>query len=255
MTGLVESNAKTDSLGNAPAEQVMSFLRPSYWFSGHMHARFSATVDHNKDINIFKHESIRDDFKKLLPRTMNKHSTVVKKSAPKSVSTAITNTATQFLALDKPGPGNEFLEILEINGCANLKQNIQKQYMEKSPDGKFRLQYDEEWLAILRSSSETMDKSVQDITSANLDTGTARQGTNDMQWIRDNITANGFLAIPNNFEIVAPANDPLNLESVDEQPPEYPNPQTEKLCQLLGIRNKFSACESVEDEDSFVTFG
>lgn len=249
-------SAKTDSLGSAPAEQVMSFLRPSYWFSGHMHARFSATVDHNKDIDIFKHESIRDDFKKLLPGTMKRHSTVVNKSAPKSVSTAITNTTTQFLALDKPGPGQEFLETLEINSCAKLEPATNKQYMEKTTDGKFRLHYDEEWLAIVRSSSDTMNNNDMDVRSTNMDAGSMSRGANDMQWIRDNITANGLLAIPNNFEVIAPVHDPLDLGSIDEQPSEYPNPQTEKLCQLLDIRNRFSACESVEDEaSSFVTFG
>jgi hypothetical protein len=38
-------SAITDNLGSAPAEEVKKFLRPRYWFSGHMHVKYSAVVE------------------------------------------------------------------------------------------------------------------------------------------------------------------------------------------------------------------
>ncbi|KAH7378442.1 lariat debranching enzyme, C-terminal domain-containing protein [Phaeosphaeria sp. MPI-PUGE-AT-0046c] len=248
-------SARIDSLGNAPAEQVMSFLRPLYWFSGHMHVRYSATVHHNEDADIFKYVSVREDFRAQLPRSMTRHANLVKKTAPKSVSAAITNKLTRFLALDKPGPGHKFLETLVINDCASKEQDIRELYMERTAEGKFSLYYDEEWLAIIRSTSNSTSESGLDAESTKVHTGTTRGSTEDMLWVRDNITAKTLLRIPHDFEMVAPAHGSLEFKNIGEQPQEYPNPQTEKFCKLLGIQNKFSVDQSFDDEHGFITFG
>jgi lariat debranching enzyme len=43
---LFEQDARTGKLGSIAAKKVMCRLRPRYWFSAHLHVKFSAIVDH-----------------------------------------------------------------------------------------------------------------------------------------------------------------------------------------------------------------
>ena len=60
------------------------------------------------------------------------------------------------------------------------------------------------------------------------------------EWIEENVVKAGKMAIPYNFTITAPVYDPSVPVSTQEQPPEYPNPQTEEFCKLIGIENAFA---------------
>lgn len=44
-----EAEARAGTLGSSAAKYVMDRLRPPYWFSAHMHCKFSAIVNHAKD--------------------------------------------------------------------------------------------------------------------------------------------------------------------------------------------------------------
>lgn len=244
-------SAKIDSLGSAPAEQVMSYLRPSYWFSGHMHVRYEAIVHHNEDADIFKQLNVHENFREQLPRTMSRYANLVKKTAPKSVPAAITNTVTRFLALDKPGTNHNFLETLEIDISPDQVAGMNERYMQKTSEGKFYLRYDEEWLAVLRSSSKhKVDDSDLGTISTSLDAGAPLNGGSELHWVRENITAKGLLKIPENFKMHAPVQNATDQGNIDEQPPEYSNSQTKEFCRLLGIRNRFSIGLDDDEEDS-----
>ncbi|XP_034251071.1 lariat debranching enzyme [Thrips palmi] len=72
-----QDEIKSNSLGSQPTEELLHHLKPSYWFSAHLHCKFSALIRHISE----------DD------------------SPSKS---------TKFLALDKCLPNRRFLQILDI---------------------------------------------------------------------------------------------------------------------------------------------
>ncbi|KAF2794581.1 hypothetical protein K505DRAFT_303761 [Melanomma pulvis-pyrius CBS 109.77] len=251
-------SAKIDNLGSAPAEQVMNHLRPKYWFSGHMHIKYSAVVEH-KDNTVedsFKALAISDELRAQLPGSMFGAAFRKKKSAPKTSPPDITNIVTHFLALDKPGPDREFLELLEVNSSLKAGDTSTNTYMQKTPEGKFTLHYDEEWLSIIRSSGDILaagDTSL-DIALGKSDVPPPNAALQSLRWIQTNITAKGLLKIPENFEKHAPIYDPNDKANANEQPCEFPNSQTGEFCKMLQIRNQFSVDEDVTEIDNDIVF-
>lgn len=73
-----EEEIKNNTLGSQPTEELLHHLKPSYWFSAHLHCKFSALIRHISD----------DD------------------DTP--------SKSTKFLALDKCLPNRRFLQILDI---------------------------------------------------------------------------------------------------------------------------------------------
>lgn len=72
-----EEDIKNNILGSQPAEELLNLLKPTYWFSAHLHCKFSALIRHISE----------DD---------------------------ADTTSTKFLALDKCLPKRRFLQILNI---------------------------------------------------------------------------------------------------------------------------------------------
>ena len=46
---LFEADARQGKLGSVAAKMVLDHLRPPYWFSAHLHVRYSAEIDHRKE--------------------------------------------------------------------------------------------------------------------------------------------------------------------------------------------------------------
>ncbi|RXG68695.1 Lariat debranching enzyme [Armadillidium vulgare] len=67
-----------NSLGSRPAEDLIKKMKPQYWFSGHLHVKFAALLDH-------KGSNGKNGYR-----------------------------VTKFLALDKCLPRREFLQVLEL---------------------------------------------------------------------------------------------------------------------------------------------
>ena len=89
-----------DALGSRPTQEVMETLKPSYWFSAHLHVKFAAIVEHGDSSPI----------------------------APSTTGEAKRNKTTKFLALDKCLPKRRFLQILEIGPEVESEAKISLEY-------------------------------------------------------------------------------------------------------------------------------
>ncbi|KAL5343531.1 lariat debranching enzyme, C-terminal domain-containing protein [Aspergillus crustosus] len=146
---------------------------------------------------------------------------------------AIRNETTNFLALDKCLPNREFLQLLEVDAISDTECT---QFQRP-----FRLQYDQEWLAITRVFADELH--LGDLSARpSDDKGDAIYTPliiEEEKWVEEHVVKAGKLAVPENFTQTAPVYDPEVPVTTEQQPPEYNNPQTAAFCELVGIENKF----------------
>lgn len=238
---------KIDRFGSAPAEQIMAVTRPRWWFSGHMHLSHEAVINHGSYPDIFKGIKVSEDFREIIPVSMLTAAKALRNTSKITTPPAITNTTTKFIGLNKPLPGKtKFLETLIITSHT-VQNSSHGQYMGRTPEGKFQLHYDEEWLRILKSD----DLKASNAIATNFESAS---DADISSWVHDHVTAKGLLKIPQNFEQHAPVHDPNDTENMQQQPPEYPNSQTAQFCEMLGIRNRFAIAESTNVEGEFIVF-
>ncbi|DAA73568.1 TPA_exp: putative RNA lariat debranching enzyme [Trichophyton benhamiae CBS 112371] len=182
-------------------------------------------------------DSVPDDIRSQLPASFAKPSPVTSGPKPIVESTLpaeITNTTTEFLALDKCEGRRHFLHLTEVkpvskdDGVGNT--------------GPYQLMYDKEWLAITRALHPgfTVGDKAASVPSNKGDVGYKPDIIAAEEWIEENVVKAGKMVIPYNFTITAPVYDPSVPVSTQEQPPEYQNPQTEEFCKLIGIENAFA---------------
>lgn len=163
-------------------------------------------------------------------------------SGPVPLPAGITNTTTQFLALDKCEKGRDFLQLLELapiseqgNGCSARP---------------YKLQYDPEWLAILRVFAPELELSggANDRTAQHKgDTYYQERIIEEEKWIEEHVVQGERLMVPENFSTTAPVYDPKEAVAITDHPHEYSNPQTTAFCELIGIENKFDVSEAVRE--------
>ena len=227
-----------------------------------MHIKYSAVIDHdnNETEDIFEHFDLPHELLAQLPKSMFRATFGEKENETARLPRpTTTNTVTRFLALDKPGPYRDFLELVEIDPNCYLTDTPANPYMKKSPAGKFFLYYDEEWLSIIRSSvtSTAASDEFLAIETSKSSTSSPPSDLAGRSWIQTNITSKGLLQIPENFEQHAPTYDPNHRIGIDKQPCEFPNSQTEAFCTMLGFQDNFSASEDVDVDEGgeYVVFG
>eukprot|EP01138_Halocafeteria_seosinensis_P014959 gb/GECG01015270.1/.p1 GENE.gb/GECG01015270.1/~~gb/GECG01015270.1/.p1 ORF type:complete len:433 (+),score=41.76 gb/GECG01015270.1/:1-1299(+) len=114
---------RAQMLGNPMTSRLLKWLRPAFWFSGHMHTKFSSVIRHSGEVS-------------EAPFTDN---------LPAGKWSATRYEQTRFLALDKCLPGKRFLQLLDI-----------KSPQASSDNSPVRLEFDFEWLTILRKTTHQM---------------------------------------------------------------------------------------------------
>ncbi|KEF53995.1 uncharacterized protein A1O9_09790 [Exophiala aquamarina CBS 119918] len=165
----------------------------------------------------------------------------VKPSAALPFPAEITNKTTNFLALGKCEPYQEFLQLLEINSITSPEEPIRRP---------IKLSYDPEWLAIQRvfAPELTLGGHAYDkIPTHRGETYYRELILKEQEWITEHVVKAGRLEIPENFSITAPVYDPQLNVGPHEMPREVTNPQTTAFCDLIGIQNKFDITEEERD--------
>lgn len=85
-------------LGSIPAAQLLGQLQPRFWFSGHLHCKFTAVVPHDGSGG----------------GGADAASSSGSSNASAAAASQQSSPCTRFLALDKPIPGRAFLQVLDI---------------------------------------------------------------------------------------------------------------------------------------------
>ncbi|CAL8321252.1 unnamed protein product [Merluccius merluccius] len=147
----------------------------------------------------------------------------VMQHAPKASGSSRT---TKFLSLDKCLPYREFLQVVDIPDRTD------------SAEG---LEYDPEWLAILKSTNglqrTTPHPWIPPMNNGLHQRWNFTASEAEMMAVVDEM--NGELAIPDNFSRTVPAYDPANRQP-RASPSCSTNPQTTELCATLGLTDIYA---------------
>ena len=144
--------AERGELGSVPNRDLLFLLRPTYWFSAHLHCKFAALIPHQEDPRGCK--EVGGGGRQREPRSVTqpppKAETEVTTSPPPASSTTTNNnnTHTRFLALDKCVPRAHFLQVLRIPVTPGRTASTEKRFC-----------LDEEWLSILSATHYALSRS------------------------------------------------------------------------------------------------
>eukprot|EP00536_Pseudo-nitzschia_multiseries_P016266 jgi/Psemu1/220743/e_gw1.1061.11.1 len=130
-----KAEIERNDLGSPPNRELLDSLKPKHWFSAHLHVKFHATVIHR----VSKRIDDRNNDDTDTSTTTEFHA--IESSESRCTNNPIpdlTELMTKFLALDKCLPRRHFLSLL----------NQPKTYATE----KHHLEYDPEWLAILKQT-------------------------------------------------------------------------------------------------------
>ncbi|PIA14995.1 hypothetical protein COEREDRAFT_45731 [Coemansia reversa NRRL 1564] len=124
----------------------------------------------------------------------------------------IPGRSTNFLALDKCLPRRQFLEIVEVETTEDVSNK------------QLQIEYDPEWLAILRLCNEYMplDESpfcppataVMSTTTPQIPLFSDESLNCELSWVSENVFSTGKVAVPHNFAPIAPAPPPETPDHV-----------------------------------------
>jgi lariat debranching enzyme len=217
-----------NNLGSRPNRELLDYLRPKWWFSAHLHVKFHAQVNHG---------TMNDQKKPGQPATKNNTllvpsqaiSTnangpavtqfVSNESKDPCLGPDLTEQMTQFLALDKCLPRRSYLSILHVP------------VDERREDS--RLEFDTEWLAILRKTHDLTKNTRGNVRIPNASAHVTSEDRVEMQ------QRLGSLVIPENFCATVPPHVGAYHQHSRLPPPllRMGNPQQDWLLDILGVKH------------------
>jgi lariat debranching enzyme len=231
-----EGGVKLDSTSPPFMPETKAFFQPSI-VEDHIKEEATSTSDTLDG----DQDKVSDAMRAQLAELSSSFAPVSKQqpiSAPLPLPEGIANRTTQFLALDKCERGRDFLQLLEVEPTSE-----QTFPSDTRPCG---LEYDKEWLAILRVFEPELTlggDSNERIPPHRGDTYYRDRINEEEEWIEEHVVKTGKLRVPQNFTITAPVYDPKAEVAPSDKPREYTSPQTSALCELIGIENKFDISE------------
>ncbi|KAI5970027.1 DBR1 [Candida margitis] len=216
-------DVKKGQLGSPLNKVLLHHLKPQYWFSGHLHVKFEANVNHNKpepkpvknvneiSLDMDSSDEASDDdsqeHKKVKPNAHVEHDT-------------------HFLALDKYGPRRSYFKVIDVP--------ISENRSHPSVDSE-ELYYDKQAIAINRVVERyaTDHKAEFELIDPREVLRNQKKFEKFIPLVAKELEKldqldDGSFKIPRNFEVVAPADHEGDLKY-------FPNNQTEVYCRKFGI--------------------
>ncbi len=267
-----------NDLGSPPNREILDVLKPKYWFSAHLHVGFHATVVHNKskrEVNPKKSQNQKSIMSPtsslLMPSQASPNGKTTSQKPPENTasdtgeqppnissettmpkggeSTAmdpvqdLTEQITKFLALDKCGARRKFLSVLNLQ----LPSEEITTDSEKNNKKECYLEYDPEWLAIVKNTHHWQQTERRQIEIPNPpDEGSSEY--RDVAWVThrfqehaaasaDEESLSSIFEIPQTFIPTVPFyTDDCYRGNRSLQPlPTMGNPQTDRLLDILQL--------------------
>ncbi|KAF3912384.1 hypothetical protein AA313_de0208694 [Arthrobotrys entomopaga] len=252
------------ALGSPPLMGVLRKIKPRYWFAAHMHVKFAALIDHEEgprteapedptdwtDVTETVETRNEDEIdldmeddetpKQTIPENKEKQPAKPETATSSGSggfyeqypSAPTSNKRTHFLALDKLLPRRDFLQILEIPS---------RNPLPVTNPLRTRLQYDREWLAIIRAfEGYDVCSGVglsQFMKIARTEPQVNKKMRVELTWVNANIN-DEQLIIPENWEKTTDLQYDDNTRASKQLDP-FNNPQTERFCKMISVENKY----------------
>ena len=275
------SEVEQNCLGSPANHEILQAIKPKLWFAAHLHVGFRATVDHSKNNtgkNEAKAPASAAAVTSLVPSQAVKADSVSpakEKEAEKSASIIADGASgdsenqtieddteagdrplqssavfcqpvtkpedlppphetTKFVSLDKCLPGRSYLSIAFVESPSNYTE-------ESSDNAPSQLQYDPEWLAILRKTHEMTEPSRR---KQLLPPDPVEVSVEEVEWVRQKLEkrvsvkdTDAPLAVHDNFVATIPpaprsGGNPHHLPRPLQM---MGNPQTDEFLKVLEL--------------------
>ncbi|KAJ3439641.1 lariat debranching enzyme [Anaeramoeba flamelloides] len=237
---------ETTGLGSPINWELLIKKQPRYYFCAHLHCKFTALIFHNnnnnfnnnynnqqKQQNYQQQNYQQQNYQQQNYQQQNYQQQNYQQQKQQQNYNQQKSTQTQFLALDKPLPGRNFVEIMDIR----INKDKELEFKEKKiANGK--LYYDLEWLAILKVTQELFSKenrlkSVQNLLFEK--NNFIEKVNNEMKEMKNDKHYND-LQIPENFQPSAPTlKEEISLKGQNFIPKVLENQQHLRFVNWLGI--------------------
>lgn len=255
----LRKEVETNTLGSPPSELLLQALQPRYWFAAHLHCKFAAIVPHPPGTG-----NRSERWKSIAAAATSTTGETASSNGGNSAAAVASDTAgvplpagagppaprvTRFLALDKCLPRREFLQVLDIP--------VREE--EQPRNRPFCIEYDEEWLAIVRANHGLLSTR-RDVVRLPAPPVLSHD---DVEFVRSRVrerrsiaspgagapegggheesTEPPTAAVPQNFVATVPPHDNnqggggRGKRGRARQPPQRGNPQTDEFLAMLDL--------------------
>ena len=239
-----------NDLGSLPNWEVLQKLQPKWWFSAHLHVKFSAQVQHHAPPPTTKTTSSMTSLipsqvaAPVLSSLSSNKTTTPSDDDPDSNGTTTTQESTQFRSLessktcgDVDDLTDQMTRFLSLDKCLPRRQYLSILHVPSSEEKTTtpKLEYDVEWLAILKKTHHLTVTERRRVRVPSAAAVLAQQPSTkeELDWVRARF--GGSMEIPNDF---MPTVQPYSPgESVRPPLPRMGNPQTDRLLQKLELQH------------------
>jgi hypothetical protein len=272
---------ETNTLGNPANREILDTVKPRFWFAAHLHVKFKATVQHQTESSPAdpSPNSSVDKSQMLVPSQVTRENKVENSEAntqdlgaddqgnhvdAKQTDNDTTNVAdtaaqpsneqekpseTEFHALESenrcgpPDLTDQMTQFLALDKCLPRRQYLSIMHIDTSvPKSEQVLEYDPEWLAIVRKTHHLTCTQKRRVTVPQELVGADEA---EVVWVTERIEKQNKdrdlqgIAIPSNFSQTVPVyTHPVYNQGRAPVLQTMGNPQTDELLGILELEHK-----------------